>query len=100
MQARQRSVASRLFYLSRLLIITLFCPRKFNAVLRSISKGELFSKGLLKTKSAAIEQILLDYLAVAKRHRGKGIGSEILRTMREKYKGKGESLHNGYENHS
>ena len=34
------------------------------------------------------EQILLDYLAVAKKRRGQGVGSEILQAMREKYTGK------------
>jgi len=38
------------------------------------------------------EQILLDYLAVAKKRRGQGIGSEMLQVMREKYTGKGVFL--------
>ncbi len=38
------------------------------------------------------EKILLDYLAVAKNRRGQGIGSGILKKMREKYAGKGVFL--------
>ena len=38
------------------------------------------------------EQILLDYLAVAKNRRGQGIGSKILQKMREQYAGKGVFL--------
>jgi len=38
------------------------------------------------------EQILLDYLAVEKKHRGQGAGSQILWAMREKYAGKGVFL--------
>lgn len=34
------------------------------------------------------KQILLDYLAVAKKSRGQGIGSQILKKMREQYAGK------------
>lgn len=35
------------------------------------------------------EQILIDYLAICKKSRGKGIGSEILSLMRAQYEGKG-----------
>ena len=35
------------------------------------------------------DRILLDYLAVDKKRRGQGIGSEILQSMRQKYQGKG-----------
>ena len=38
------------------------------------------------------EQILLDYLAVAKNRRGQGIGSQMLKKMREQYNGKGVFL--------
>jgi len=38
------------------------------------------------------EQILLDYLAVAKKRRGQGVGSEILQIMRKQYAGKGVFL--------
>ena len=38
------------------------------------------------------DQILLDYLAVAKKRRGQGIGSQILQKMREQYYGKGVFL--------
>ena len=38
------------------------------------------------------DKILLDYLAVAKNRRGQGIGSGILKKMREKYVGKGVFL--------
>ena len=38
------------------------------------------------------EQILLDYLAVAKKRRGQGVGSEILQAMRKQYGGKGVFL--------
>lgn len=38
------------------------------------------------------EQILLDYLAVVKKRRGQGIGSQILQAMREIYAGKGVFL--------
>lgn len=38
------------------------------------------------------DKILLDYLAVAKKHRGQGIGSKILQKMREQYTGKGVFL--------
>ena len=35
------------------------------------------------------DKILIDYLAVAKKYRGRGMGSEILKQMREIYAGKG-----------
>lgn len=38
------------------------------------------------------EQILLDYLAVDKNRRGQGIGSHMLKMMREQYAGKGVFL--------
>ena len=38
------------------------------------------------------DKILLDYLAVAKNRRGQGIGSAILKKMRERYSGKGVFL--------
>ena len=38
------------------------------------------------------EQILLDYLAVEKKQRGTGIGSEILQLMKAQYEGKGVFL--------
>lgn len=38
------------------------------------------------------DKILLDYLAVAKNRRGQGIGSKILKKMREQYQGKGVFL--------
>ena len=38
------------------------------------------------------DKILLDYLAVAKNRRGQGIGSLILKKMREQYAGKGVFL--------
>ena len=38
------------------------------------------------------DKILLDYLAVAKNRRGQGIGSEMLKKMREQYSGKGVFL--------
>lgn len=38
------------------------------------------------------DKILLDYLAVEKKHRGQGVGSELLRRMREQYSGKGVFL--------
>lgn len=49
------------------------------------------------------KQILLDYLAVDEKQRGTGIGSEILRLMRQHYAGKGvfleiESVYEDCEN--
>lgn len=38
------------------------------------------------------DKVLLDYLAVEKKHRGKGFGSGMLRQMREQYAGKGVFL--------
>jgi len=38
------------------------------------------------------DEILLDYLAVAKKRRGQGIGSKMLKAMREQYAGKGVFL--------
>lgn len=38
------------------------------------------------------DKILLDYLAVNRKCRGQGVGSEILRQMREQYRGKGVFL--------
>lgn len=38
------------------------------------------------------DKILLDYLAVAKSRRGQGVGSKILKKMREQYAGKGVFL--------
>ena len=38
------------------------------------------------------DEILLDYLAVAKNRRGQGIGSKMLKKMREQYAGKGVFL--------
>ena len=38
------------------------------------------------------EQILLDYLAVGKKYRGQGVGSELLQQMRRQYAGKGVFL--------
>lgn len=38
------------------------------------------------------DKILLDYLAVAKKRRGQGIGSQMLKKMREQYDGKGVFL--------
>lgn len=38
------------------------------------------------------DKILLDYLAVAKSRRGQGVGSKILKKMREEYAGKGVFL--------
>lgn len=38
------------------------------------------------------DKILLDYLAVAKNRRGQGIGSKILKAMRQQYAGKGVFL--------
>lgn len=38
------------------------------------------------------DKILLDYLAVAKKRRGQGIGSKMLQKMREQYRGKGVFL--------
>jgi len=38
------------------------------------------------------DKILLDYLAVAKKRRGQGIGSKMLKKMREQYTGKGVFL--------
>jgi len=38
------------------------------------------------------DKILLDYLAVAKNRRGQGIGSKMLKKMREQYSGKGVFL--------
>ncbi len=38
------------------------------------------------------DKVLLDYLAVEKKHRGKGFGSEMLWQMREQYAGKGVFL--------
>lgn len=38
------------------------------------------------------DKVLLDYLAVAKKRRGQGIGSGILQKMREQYAGKGVFL--------
>jgi len=38
------------------------------------------------------QQILLDYLAVEKKHRGRGVGAELLRQTRERYTGKGVFL--------
>ncbi len=38
------------------------------------------------------DKILLDYLAVDRKQRGKGFGSEMLRQMREQYAGKGVFL--------
>ncbi len=38
------------------------------------------------------DKVLLDYLAVAKNRRGQGIGSKILKKMREQYAGKGVFL--------
>ena len=38
------------------------------------------------------DEILLDYLAVAKKRRGQGIWSKMLKAMREQYAGKGVFL--------
>ena len=38
------------------------------------------------------DKVLLDYLAVEKKRRGQGVGSELLRRMREQYVGKGVFL--------
>lgn len=38
------------------------------------------------------DKVLLDYLAVNRKYRGQGFGSEILRQMREQYRGKGVFL--------
>lgn len=38
------------------------------------------------------EQVLLDYLAVAKKRRGQGVGSEMLQAMRKQYEGRGVFL--------
>lgn len=38
------------------------------------------------------DKVLLDYLAVDKKHRGQGFGSGMLRQMREQYAGKGVFL--------
>lgn len=45
-------------------------------------------KGLAITINS-MDVILLDYLAVDKRHRNKGVGSAILTQMQERYPGKG-----------
>ena len=46
----------------------------------------------LSTTINSPEQILIDYLAVAKKGRGQGIGSAALKLLREQYKGKGVFL--------
>lgn len=38
------------------------------------------------------DKVLLDYLAVHRKHRGQGVGSELLRQMRQQYTGKGVFL--------
>lgn len=53
-------------------------------------KGKEFI-GLVTTVNGE-DNILVDYLAVSEKHRGSGLGSEILQLIREKYSGKGVFL--------